>query len=80
MLQSTGASLISTSVEAILYGVSGSSTLLAVIDLSQNRSGFSVFMYIVTFWIVRRNDHKQYPKRVYLIVTLLLFVLATAVS
>ncbi|KAI0772231.1 hypothetical protein BC629DRAFT_1269533, partial [Irpex lacteus] len=58
MLQQTEASLVATSVQAILYG-------------------FSVCMYIITFWILRRNDYKQYPKRAYMIVTALLFALTT---
>ncbi|KAI0086915.1 hypothetical protein BDY19DRAFT_1058451 [Irpex rosettiformis] len=39
--------------------------------------GFSIFMYIITFWILRRNDHERYPKRGYMIVTILLLLCTT---
>ncbi|KAI0750585.1 hypothetical protein BC629DRAFT_1556430 [Irpex lacteus] len=59
MLQLTEAALISTSIEAILYG-------------------FCVLMYILTFWILHRNENKRCPKYALIGVTAFLLVLTTA--
>ncbi|KAI0091385.1 hypothetical protein BDY19DRAFT_622471 [Irpex rosettiformis] len=59
MLQLTEAALISTSVEAILYG-------------------FCALMYILTFWILLRNENKRCPKYALMAVTAFLLVLTTA--
>ncbi|KAI0700197.1 hypothetical protein BC835DRAFT_1221431, partial [Cytidiella melzeri] len=58
MLQLTEAALISTSMEAILYG-------------------FCVLMYILTFWILHRNESTRCPKYALMSVTGTLLVLAT---